>query len=199
MNKKLVLMTIILIGLGVVLVSCAGMMTKHTVSNFKDPVIKLDFVEVSYYEGFWTYGNAKVSRGKAPRGGGSSPVTLAFVFEITNPNNYPVSLDSCHFFLFFDDYELRIVKDMNAMWIPARKNNSKVLHVTLTPNSTNAKFLLASAELAKKRGDKSWDKIKQWWTGLPDMSFKIDIKEASFIFKADGVSKVVSFQATYPE
>lgn len=198
MNKKLVLMTMILIGLGVVLTSCAGMMTKPTVTNFKDPVIKLDFVEVSYYEGFWTYGNAKVARGKAPRGGGSSPVTLTFIFEITNPNNYPVSLDTCHFFLFFDDYELRIVKDMNAMWIPGGKTNSKVLHVTLTPNSTAGKFALAGAELARKRGDKPWSKIEQWWTGLPDMSFKIDIKEASFGFKADGISKVVSFQATYP-
>jgi len=84
------------------------------------------------------------------------------------------------------------------MWIPAGKTNSKVLQVTLTPFSTYVKFLLASKELALSRGDKPWDKITQWWTGLPDMSFKIDVKEASFSFNANGVSKVVGFNATYP-
>jgi hypothetical protein len=100
--------------------------------------------------------------------------------------------------LYFDDYELRIVQDYNELWIPAGKTNSKVLSVTLTPFSTYVKFLLASKEQALKRGDKPWDKIEQWWTGLPDMSFKIDVKEASFSFKADGVSKALTFSATYP-
>jgi hypothetical protein len=139
-----------------------------------------------------------VAKGKAPAGGGGSAVTLDFIFQITNPNSYRVLLDASQFFLFFDDYELRIVQDYNEMWIPAGKTNSKVLSVTLTPFSTYVKFLLASKEQALKRGDKPWDKIEQWWTGLPDMSFKIDVKEASFSFKADGVSKALTFSATYP-
>jgi hypothetical protein len=198
MNKRLALMTVLIFGMGALFFSCAGMQTKPTAANFKDPVIELDSVQLSMYEGFWYYGKAKVAKGKAPAGGGSSPVTLAFVFNITNPNSYPVLLESSQFFLFFDDYELRIVKDMNEMWIPAGKTNSKVLHVTLTVFSTYAKFLLAGKELALKRGDDPWDKIEQWWTGLPDMSFKIDVKEGSFSFRADGVSKVLGFSATYP-
>jgi hypothetical protein len=198
MKKKLVLMTILFFGLGVILASCAGMQTKPTAANFQDPVIKLDSVQLSYYEGFWYYGKAKVAMGKAPAGGGSSPITIDFIFDITNPNEYPILLESSKFFLFFDDYELRIVKDDNPMWIPAGKSNSKVLHVTITPFSTFVKFLLANKELAIKRGDKPWDKIKQWWTGLPDMSFPIDVKEASFEFAADGIVKVVPFEAKYP-
>lgn len=198
MNKRLALMTVLVFGLAVLFTSCAGMQTKPTAANFKDPVIKLDYVGTSYYEGFWYYGKAKVAMGKAPAGGGGSPVTLAFVFQITNPNSYPVLLDSSQFFLFFDDYELRVVRDVNEMWIPAGKTNSKVLHVTLTPFSTYTKFILAGKQLALERGDKAWDKITQWWTGLPDMSLKIDIKEGSFSFKANGVSKVLGFSATYP-
>ena len=76
------------------------------------------------------------------------------------------------------------------MWIPAGKTNIKVLPVTLTPFSTYVKFLLASKELALSRGDKPWDKIKQWWEGLPDMSFKIDVDEGAFSFSADGVIRV---------
>ena len=199
MPKKYTVVLIALIfGIGVLFASCAGVPTKPTAANFKNPVITLDYIGPSYYEGFWYYGKAKVAMGKAPAGGGSSPVTLEFVFEIANPNSYPILLDSSQFFLYFDDYELRIVKDMNEMWIPAGKTNSKVLHVTLTPFSTYAKFLLAGKQLALQRGDKPWDKIIQWWTGLPDMSFKVDVKEASFSFSADGVSKVAGFNATYP-
>lgn len=197
MSKRLALMTVLLFGLAVVFASCAAMQ-KPTAANFKDPVIKLDSVQLAYYEGFWYYGKAKVAKGKAPAGGGGSAVTLDFVFQITNPNSYRVLLDASQFFLFFDDYELRIVQDYNEMWIPAGKTNSKVLSVTLTPFSTYVKFLLASKEQALKRGDKPWDKIEQWWTGLPDMSFKIDVKEASFSFKADGVSKALTFSTTYP-
>ena len=197
MNKRLALMTVLLFGLAVVFASCAALQ-KPTAANFKDPVIKLDSVQMAYYEGFWYYGKAKVAKGKAPKGGGGSAVTLDFVFQITNPNSYRVLLDASQFFLFFDDYELRIVQDYNEMWIPAGETNSKVLSVTLTPFSTYVKFLLASKELALARGDKPWDKIEQWWTGLPDMSFKIDVKEASFSFKADGVSKALTFSATYP-
>jgi hypothetical protein len=124
--------------------------------------------------------------GKAPAGGGSSPVGLDFVFEITNPNSFPVKYESSSFFLFFEDYELRVVNDSNAMWIPPGKTNSKVLNVTLTPFSTYAKFLLASKELAAKRGDQPWQKIEEWWNKLPDMSFRIDLKDGNFTFSADG-------------
>jgi hypothetical protein len=195
MNKRLALLTILLFILAVVFASCATLQ-KPTPDNFKDPMIQLDSIQLAYYEGFWYYGKAKVAMGKAPKGGGSSPVTLDFVFEITNPNPYPVRLDSSKFFLYFDDYELRVVNDNNHMWIPPGKTNTKVLAVTLTPFSTYVKFLLASKELALSRGDKPWDKIKQWWEGLPDMSFKIDVDEGSFTFSADGVIRVVPFRVT---
>jgi hypothetical protein len=198
MNKRKALMTVLLFGFAVVFASCAALQ-KPTAANFKNPMVKLDSIQLAYYEGFWVYGaKAEVAQGTAPKGGGSSPVTLDFVFEITNPNPYAVMLDSSKFFIYFDDYELRVVNDANPMWIPAGKTNSKVLSVTLTPTSTAAKFALAGKELAIKRGDKPWDKIKQWWEGLPDMSFKIELKEGTFSFQADGVSKVVAFAATYP-
>ena len=198
MNKRLALITVLLFGLGVVLASCAGMQAKPSEENFKDPVVRIDYIGLSYWEGFWHYGKAEVEKGKAPKFGGSAPATLEFVFNIENPNPYPVRLDSSQFFLYFDDYELRIVRDNNAMWIPAGKTNSKVMHVTLTPFSTYVKFLLASKELAIKRGDKPWNKITQWWNGLPDMSFKVDVKDASFTFSANGVSKAIAVNATYP-
>jgi len=199
MNKRQALLMAFILALGTVLVSCAGMQVKPTESNFKAPKVTLDSIQPSYYEGFWYYGKAKPAMGKAPKGGGSSPVTLDFVFQITNPNPYPVSLDSASFFLYFEDYELRVVNDSNTVWIPAGKTNAKVLHVTLTPFSTYAKFLLAGKQLAMERGDKPWDKVTKWWTELPEMSFPIDLKEGNFTFSAEGgVVKVIPIAIRYP-
>jgi len=139
-----------------------------------------------------------VVKGKAPKFGGSAPITLDFVFEITNPNQFPVSLESSQFFLFFDDYDLRVVNDNNTQWIPAGKTNTKVLHVTLTATTTWVKFLLAGKELALKRGDDPWKKIEGWWLGLPDMSFPIDLKDGAFVFEAGGIVKAVPIKIRYP-
>jgi hypothetical protein len=198
MKKRLALLVALVFFTGVVFVSCAGMETKPTEGNFTTPAVKLDSVQVSYYEGFWYYGKAQPELGKAPAGGGSSPVSLDFVFEITNPNSFPVKYESSSFFLYFEDYELRVVNDSNPMWIPPGKTNSKVLSVTLTPYSTYAKFLLASKQLAAQRGDQPWQKIQYWWEKLPEMGFRMDLKEGNFTFSADGITKVAPVNMKYP-
>jgi len=196
--KRFAWIMILLFGTAIAFASCAGMYVQPTESNFKAPVVKLDSIQISYWEGFWTYGKAKVAKGKAPKFGGSSPVTMEFVFEITNPNSFPVNLTSAQFFLYFEDYELRVVNDMNPMWIPPGKTNMKSMHVTLTATTTWAKFLLAGKELALKRGDDPWKKVEKWWMNLPDMSFPIDLKEGAFDFEADSVVKVVPINIRYP-
>jgi len=198
MKKKLVLMTVLIFCLSVALMSCVTTQVKPTESNFIAPKVTLDSIQLSYWEGFWHYGKAKVAKGKAPKFGGSSPITLDFIFEITNPNQFPVNLESSQFFLFFDDYDLRVVNDNNSQWIPAGKTNSKVLHVTLTATTTWVKFLLAGKELALKRGDDPWKKIEGWWLGLPDMSFPIDLKDGAFVFQAGGIVKAVPIKIRYP-
>jgi hypothetical protein len=198
MKKRLALLITLLFFVGVVFVSCAGMEIKPTEATFKAPVVKLSSIQPSYYEGFWYYGKAKPELGKAPAGGGSSPLSLDFVFEITNPNDFSIQYESSDFYLYFEDYELRVVNDSNPMWIPPGKTNSKVLNVTLTPFSTYAKFLLASKQLAAQRGDQPWQKIEYWWEKIPDMGFRIDLKEGNFTFHADGITKVVPINIKYP-
>jgi hypothetical protein len=198
MKKRVALIVTLLFTVGFVLVSCAGLETKPTEASFKAPVVKLSSIQPSYYEGFWYYGKAKPELGTAPAGGGSSPLSLDFVFEITNPNDFPIQYESSDFYLYFEDYELRVVNDSNPMWIPPGKTNSKVLNVTLTPFSTYAKFLLASKQLAAERGDQPWQKIEYWWEKIPEMSFRIDLKEGNFTFSADGITKVVPVNIKYP-
>jgi hypothetical protein len=198
MKKRLALMTVLIFGLSVAMMSCVTTQVKPTEANFVAPKVELKSIQLECYEGFWYYGKAAVEKGTAPQFGGSSPVTLDFVFEITNSNPFPVNLESAQFFLFFDDYDLRVVNDNNSQWIPPGKTNTKVLHVTLTASTTWAKFLLAGKELAAKRGDDPWKKVEGWWLGLPDMKFPIDLKDGAFVFKADGVTKAVPINIRYP-
>jgi len=198
MKKRLVLMTVLIFGLSVALMSCVTAPVKPTEKNFVAPKVELNSIQLEYWEGFWHYGKAAVEKGKAPGLGGSSPVTIDFVFEITNQNPFPVELESAQFFLFFDVYDLRVVNDNNTQWIPPGKTNTKVLHVTLTAATTWVKFLLAGKEQAIKRGDDPWKKIEGWWLGLPDMSFPIDLKDGAFTFKADGIVKAVPINIRYP-
>ena len=198
MTKRLALMVVILLCMGLAFVSCAGVQTKPTEANFKAPSVKLDSIQIEYYSGFWTYGKAKVERGTAPWGGGSSAVTLLFVFNITNPNDFPVRYDSGSFFLFFEDYELRVVNDNNPQWIPAGMTNSKVLPVTIDAVTTWGKFLLAGKQLAMERKDDPWKKVEEWFTMLPEMSFPIDLKDGQFAFSADGLTRAVPIKVRYP-
>ena len=198
MSKRLVITVALCFFLGVVLAACAGMGIKPTASNFKAPSVSLNYVAIDYYNGFWYYGKAEVAKGKAPAGGGSSAITLAFIFDITNPNSYPIQYESGSFYVFFDDYELRVVNDNNPMWIPAGMTNTKVLTVTIDVWTTYAKFLLAGKQQALDRGDDPWKKVEEWFTNLPEMSFPIDIKDGGFTFSADGIVKAVPIKVRYP-
>ena len=198
MKKRLVLIVSMLLCMALAIVSCAGVQTKPTEADFKAPSVKLDSILIDYYTGFWAYGKAAVEKGKAPWGGGSSAVTLLFVFDIENPNDFPIRYDSGTFFVFFDDYELRVVNDGNPMWIPAGMTNSKVMPVTIDAVTTWGKFLLAGKELAIKRGDDPWKKVEEWFTNLPDMSFPIDLRDGQFAFSANGLTRAVPIKATYP-
>jgi hypothetical protein len=198
MKKRLALTVCMLFCMALALVSCAGVQTKPTEANFKAPSVKLDSIQIDYYSGFWTYGNAKVDKGKAPQFGGSSAITLLFVFDITNPNDFPIRYDSSSFFVFFEDYELRVVNDGNPMWIPAGMTNSKVLPLTIDGVTTWGKFLLAGKQLAMERKDDPWKKVEQWFTELPDMSFPIDLKDGQFAFSANGITRAVPVKVRYP-
>jgi hypothetical protein len=198
MKKRLALVMAIFFFMGFGLVSCAGIETKPTEAAFKIPTVKLHSIQPTHYEGFWHYEKVQPERGKAPAGGGSSPVSLNFVFEITNPNDFSVQYESSSFFLYFEDYELRVVNDTNPMWIPPGKTSSKVLFVTLTPFNAFQQFLLRNRDIAAKKGDKPWEKIEFWWVKLPEMAFPIYLKEGNFTFTADGITKVVPVDMKYP-
>ncbi|MBU3932419.1 MAG: hypothetical protein KKF01_08270, partial [Proteobacteria bacterium] len=51
----------------------------------------------------------------------------------------------------------------------------------------------------QEKGIAVHDQLEKWWTGIPDLAFPISVNEGSAVFKADNVTGVSSFSATYPK
>src|SRR5210317_410766 len=94
-RKSIVLILLSIFIMGVLLSGCASM-SKPSDSNFKAPVVTLDYVDVAHYFGWWYY-SAKVEPTKGKAGNNAGPLDYAFIFNIENPNSFPVMLDGFKF------------------------------------------------------------------------------------------------------
>jgi hypothetical protein len=175
---------------------CAAMQ-KPSESSFKSPTVTLSHVELEHYFGWWFYG-AKVEPTKGKAGNNGAPLDYAFIFEITNPNNYPVMLDGFSFSVAFEEFGLNRVIAPETMWIPAGKTNQIRVHAVFGVRAVQMSLLVTGGFKLKEKGVSFWDQLEKWWTGAPNFSFPLNVNEGSAVFKADGLTRVVPFNATFP-
>jgi hypothetical protein len=175
---------------------CAAMQ-KASDSNFKSPTVTLSHVELEHYFGWWFYG-AKVKPTKGKAGNNGAPLDYAFIFEITNPNNYPVMLDGFSFSVALEEFDLNRVISPETMWIPAGKTNQIRVHAVFGVRAAQMSLLVTGGFKLKEKGVSFWDQLEKWWTGAPNFSFPLNVNEGSAVFRADGVTRVVPFNATFP-
>ncbi len=199
MQKRLILLASIcflLVAPG--LLFGAGKEVKATQKNFKPPVVTLNRVEVANYWGYWFYGSkVEVTRGKA--GNNGSPLGLNFIFDIKNTNPYPVALESLNFTVAFEDFDLNTVGSQEVMWIPAGKTNQLRVPAMLGLFEAFMSVGVTGGFRLQEKGIAVHDQLEKWWTNIPDFSFPVQVKEGSAVFKADNVTGVSSFSATYPK
>ena len=196
-RKTYLLLFLSLVMVAALLSGCAGTQAKPTDANFKAPVLTLSHVEVPYYVGYYYIGN-KVEVTKGTKGNYGAPMMLAFIFEIENPNDFPVMMDGLQFSVLFEDFEVNTVMSPETMWIPAGKTNQIRVPAIFDTRQTLTTLLLPGAMKLKEKGISPWDKLEKWWTGMPEFSFPVSAKEGSAIFSADGIVKVVPFEAVFP-
>ncbi len=182
--------------IAVLMTGCVAMQ-KPSESNFKSPTITLSHVELEHYFGWWFYG-AKVKPDKGKAGNNGAPLDYAFIFEITNPNNYPVMLEGFSFSVAFEEFGLNRVIAPETMWIPAGKTNQMRIHALFDVRPVQMSLLVTGGFKLKEKGISFWDQLEKWWTGAPDFSFPLNVNEGSAVFKADGLTRVVPFNATFP-
>jgi hypothetical protein len=196
MQKKTVILTSLSILIIAALSGCISMQ-KPDEHNFRDPLIGLDHVEISYYTGYYYFSNeVKPTRGKADNYG--APLLMTFVYKIHNPNLYPVMLDGFSFTVMFEDFKVNHVISPVAMWIPDGKTNLLRVPAMFDTRQTLLSLILPEAMKLKNKNISPWDALEKWWTGAPDFSYPISVTEGSAVFRADSVIRAVPFAAVYP-
>ncbi len=212
MHKRSIILTCLSIFVAaVMLAGCAGMKTTPTEKNFNNPVITLSHVEIPYYTGYYYFSN-KVKPTKGTAGNYGAPMSMAFIFDVENPNEYPIQLDGFKFSVDFEEFEVNTVNSPETMWIPAGKsrkcifskwkptgmsNQIRVLAMFDTRQTLLTLLLPGAMKLSEKKIS-PWQALEKWWNGAPDFSFPVYVKEGAAIFKADGLTKVITFKATFP-
>ncbi len=197
MKKRLALFIALVFLMGVIFVSCAGMEAKPSAADFKTPVIKGVYYEVTQYDGFWHY-DAKAEPVQGTKGAHGAFLPLSFLLSVTNPNSFPVLLEGVTFTVAFDEvFELYSGNNSDSYWIPAGKTSHVRLNTVITTQSAFMSVGVTGGYALKAKGWGPWDAIKRWWEGVPLMSVPVTLKEANFTFKADGITKVVPFSTTF--
>jgi len=200
-KRSLILTCLSILVLGTFLVSCASVPTPSE-SNFKTPVVKLNSAEVAHYWGWWYY-SKKIEPTKGSAGDYGAPLDLAFVFDVENPNPYPVMMESLKFTVAFEEFDLNTVASMETQWIPAGKTNQVRVHAMFDGRQSLLSLLVTGGFKLQEKGmgTGAGGALKQlgiWWEGIPNFSFPVYVKGGSAVFKADGLTNVASFSATYP-
>ena len=196
MHNKQILNKILIIIFILALVSGCASKNQPREDNFKDPLIGLNHVEISYYAGYYYFSNEVTpTRGKADDYG--APLLMTFVYKIHNPNLYPVMLDGFSFAVKFEGFKVNNVIFPVDMWIPAGKTN--LLRVPAMFDTRQALLALIMPEAAKLHDKKvsPWEALEKWWTGAPDFSYPITVAEGSAVFRAGHVIRAVPFAAKY--
>jgi hypothetical protein len=212
MHKKSVLVNVLsIVVIGTLLLACGNTQgpmeqvagTTPTEENFVTPVITLNSVQVAHYWGWWYFSN-KVEPTKGKAGKYGAPLDLAFIFDIENPNTYPVMLENFKFTVAFEEFDLNTLNVSEAQWIPAGKVNQLRVHAMFDGHQSLLSLLVTGGFKLEEKGmgagpGGALKQLETWWEGIPEFSFPVYVKEGAAVFKADGLTNIAAFIGSFPQ
>jgi len=183
--RKALLMAII-----VAFMTSVGVTGDATAAKLQTPTVELERVEVQSY---FPYAE-KPAR---------VPLVLAFVFKITNPNNFTVGLEDMKFTYGLEAkpgeyFDLNTPTEYNVTFIPGKTTNQLRVVSVLDSMVVPSTLAVAHGHRIQALDLKISDVVKMWWEQIGDFSFGIRVTEgvASFISKEGGV--LVTFEGKFP-
>jgi len=115
--------------------------------------------------------------GQRQPGNNGAPLIYAFVFNVKNPNDFPVLMDNMKF-------TVALTGSTSTRWVPGSGLDSRredepgagavrFWHVGSVHEPRGGRGM----EL-QKMGKKPWDMLEKWWTKAPDFSFPVEVRTA---------------------
>lgn len=154
------------------------------------PKVELERVEVAHYWPF--YLEAKERRG--------SPMDLAFILWVNNPNNFDVMLDELGFTVTLEPgFEVNTINVYEKMYIPPKRTNQLRVHVALDAYTTMLSLLVTGGFRLQEMGVKPQDQLKAWWDKVGDFGFKISVTNGTAMFDSERGQTLAYFQGEFPK
>jgi len=174
----------------VALSGCAAMPAGMGMATVK-PEVKLERVEVASYFPY-AASPARV------------PLVLAFVFNVTNPNNHSVTLEEFRFSYALEAkageyFTLNSPATYDTVHIPARVTNTVRVVSVLDSAIVPATLAVTQGFRMQQMGVKGADLVKMWWEKIGDFEYGIRVSEGVATFATPTGPMLVSFQGSFPK
>ena len=169
------------------LAGCAAMESAPS-SIAANPQVKLDRVEIASYFPY-APSPARV------------PLILAFIFNVTNPNDHALTLEELRFAYSFEFQGQFFALNSPAIYeqqsIPPRTTNQLRVVSVLDSAIVPATLAVTQGFRMQELGAKPPDVVKTWWETIVDFGYAIRVSEGVATFTAGKASTLVTFQDTF--
>lgn len=216
--KRFLVLVVLLVAVG--LSACASPTPAAT--EVKSPTVTLNRVEVQpYFAPPWPDWPAAIPSATPPPAGTPTPVyvpanpaspnvpmVLNFVWDITNPNDVPVTLEQLKFSVEFEAAPTKpgeyfavtsgVFSEKQS--VPAKTTNQLRTVVTLNGAVIGGNLAVTSGQRLSALGIASTAPIiKDWWNTVPDGKFGIKASAGTADFNISGKTQVVTFEGKFPK
>lgn len=132
------------------------------------------------------------------------PLVLAFVYDVSNPNDFPVALQELKFTVSFEGkpgeyFALNTPIVYERMSIPGKTANQLRVTTVLDSMTVPGNLAVTSGTRVTNLGLKPVEMVKNWWEKIGDFSFGIRVGEGVAMFAGPGGSVVVPFEDMFPK
>ncbi len=214
--KKVFLFVLLLVAL--MLSACSPATPAAT--EVKNPTITLNQVQVqNYFAPPWAGWPGAISTPTPPPAGTpaaqyvpfpgaiSVPMVLAFVWDINNPNDVPVTLEQMKFTVEFEAapskageyFALATPIVYEKQSIPAKTTNQIRAVVVLDSAVVPGNLAVTSGQRLGALKLAGATLVKDWWTNVPDSKFGIKATAGTADITVGGAKKVVTFEGKFPK
>jgi hypothetical protein len=107
-------------------------------------------------------------------------------------------MESLKFSVAFEEFELNTVSTDAAQWIPPGMTNQVRVHAHFDVRQSLLSLLVTGGFKLKAKGTNAWAALEKWWIGIANYEVPVHVIGGTAIFKADGLMKSSTFEATFP-